>query len=76
MYNDFNLPKYHAVYVNLNGDQIYAAKNDDLSELIKEMETFKEAEGRPVLIIDEHGTYIKVRTRKGVWKNLVEIEIE
>ena len=76
MHNYFNLPKFHAVYVDLEGNQIFAAQNDDLSELIKEMESFKKAEGRPVLILDEHGTYIKVRTRKGVWKNLVEIEID
>lgn len=76
MINYFNLPKYHAFYVDLEGKHVLAAKNDDLSNLIREMEACKEAEGRPVLVLDLEGRYIKTRTNGGEWKDLVVIEIE
>ncbi len=76
MHNYLNLPKFNAFYVDLEGNHVLAAQSDDLDELIKSVEALEEAKGRPVLVYNEFGSYVKVRTNQGEWKSLVRVEIE
>ena len=67
---------YKSVYVNMSGKFITIGESDSLESIVTLTEECDDASMRPIVVTDENGNYIKVRTIEGKWMDLVEVEIE